>query len=99
MAAAAHAAGVGATIRVSLGGHHAPEICGYPLEEEAEVVSLSDGRWVLTAFTVGVEQDVGPMAGCLHYAQQHLQYLSKETMVLPRQAWDKQTEHRFAFEF
>ena len=68
MAAAAHAAGVGATIRVSLGGHHAPEICGYPLEEEAEVVSLSDGRWVLTAFTVGVEQDVGPMAGCLHYA-------------------------------
>ena len=38
-------------------------MCGAPLEEDAEVISLSDGRWVLTAFTVGVEQDVGPMAG------------------------------------
>ena len=63
VAAAAHAAGVGARLKVSLGGHHAPEMCGFPIEEDADVISLSDGRWTLTAFTVGVEQDVGPMAG------------------------------------
>lgn len=62
VAAAAHAAGIGATIQVSLGGHHAPEMCGFPIEAAAEVVNLSDGRWRLTAFTIGVEQDVGPMA-------------------------------------
>lgn len=62
VAEAAHKAGVGSTIRVSLGGHHAPELCGAPVEEDARVVHLSDGRWTLTAFTVGVAQDVGPMA-------------------------------------
>ena len=60
-AAAAHTAGVGATIEVSLGGHHAPEICGEPIVASAKVTALSDGKWTLTAFTVGVEQDVGPM--------------------------------------
>eukprot|EP01043_Picozoa_sp_COSAG02_P008158 COSAG02_NODE_256_length_26885_cov_54.604308_4_plen_140_part_00 len=38
-------------------------MCDFPIEEDAEVVSLSDERWTLTAFTVGVEQNVGPMAG------------------------------------
>eukprot|EP01052_Picozoa_sp_SAG31_P009265 SAG31_NODE_484_length_15037_cov_9.974762_5_plen_536_part_00 len=64
-AAAAHAAGIGATIEseVELGGHHAPELCGAPLlETNVQVLALSDGCWVLDAFTAGVPVDMGPMA-------------------------------------
>ena len=62
-AAAAHAAGVGAEVTLSLGGHHAPELCGEPLcLERARVLALSDGRYTLTAFTEGMEANVGPSA-------------------------------------
>jgi microcystin degradation protein MlrC len=47
-AVAAHRAGVGACISVTLGGRHAPELCGEPLRVEgARVMSLSDGRFTL----------------------------------------------------
>lgn len=62
-AAAAHTAGEGATLAVSLGGKAAPELCGAPIvSKNAHVRRVSMGRWTLTAFTVGVEQNVGPMA-------------------------------------
>ena len=61
-AAAAHRAGIGATLEVALGGRHAPEMCGAPVEASARVAALSDGRWALDAFTAGVPVDLGPMA-------------------------------------
>jgi microcystin degradation protein MlrC len=52
VAAAAHAAGVGATMGVALGGKHAPGMCGEAVRAQATVLALSDGKWVLQAFTV-----------------------------------------------
>ena len=58
-AMAAHAAGVGATIRVSLGGRLDPS-SGDPIEADAAVVALSDGRYELRG--VGWQIDLGSSA-------------------------------------
>ncbi|MBM3549439.1 MAG: M81 family metallopeptidase [Alphaproteobacteria bacterium] len=42
----ARAAGVGATVRLTLGGKHDPDFGGGPLEVEAKVTALSDGAFV-----------------------------------------------------
>ena len=45
-ARAARAAGLGATVRLSLGGKHDPAFGGGPLAVEAKVIALSDGNFV-----------------------------------------------------
>jgi microcystin degradation protein MlrC len=55
----AQAAGVGATIDVSLGGKH-DDIHGRPVELRAYVKCLTDGRFVLQAMFAGLEVDLGP---------------------------------------
>ena len=59
----AHAAGVGATIAVELGGRTQPELTGAPLHVQAEVTSLSDGRLTLTHWAPGLNIDMGASAG------------------------------------
>jgi microcystin degradation protein MlrC len=56
---AAHAAGVGGTIPVSLGGR-LDSSSGDPIEADATVVALSDGRYELRG--VGWQIDLGPSA-------------------------------------
>jgi microcystin degradation protein MlrC len=58
-AAAAHEAGVGATIRVTLGGHHDPARYT-PMPVEARVKLLSDGQARLE--TMKIPLDAGPTA-------------------------------------
>lgn len=58
-AAAAHQAGVGATIEVQLGGYHDPARFK-PMPVRAEVIGLSDGRAKLE--TMGSPIDAGPTA-------------------------------------
>ena len=57
----AHVAGVGATINVALGGKHCG-IAGPPVQVEAYVKTLTDGRFTLRAMFDGLEMDLGPMA-------------------------------------
>ncbi|HEX2851139.1 MAG TPA: M81 family metallopeptidase [Acidimicrobiales bacterium] len=59
--AAAHTAGVGQTIEVSLGGKH-DSLHGEPLRAAAYVKSLTDGRFVLTALAVGARVGLGRTA-------------------------------------
>lgn len=62
VAAAAHRAGVGATIDVRLGGKH-DEIHGAPLDLRVYVKTLSDGRFVYsTPMAAGVRVNMGLMA-------------------------------------
>jgi microcystin degradation protein MlrC len=62
-AAQAHAAGVGATISVALGGKSDPELHGQPVEATAYVKCLTDGQFILqTAMGRGSRVDLGPMA-------------------------------------
>ena len=62
VAAAAHRAGVGATIDVHLGGTH-DDMHGAPVELHAYVKSLSDGRFTYTTpMFQGVRTSYGPMA-------------------------------------
>jgi microcystin degradation protein MlrC len=62
VAAQAHRAGVGATIDVSLGGKH-DELHGPPLQLQAYVKSLSDGRFTYTTpMLAGVRENLGLMA-------------------------------------
>jgi len=42
----ARAAGVGSTVKLSLGGKHDPDFGGGPIEVEAKVTALSDGNFV-----------------------------------------------------
>ncbi|MGC4106733.1 MAG: M81 family metallopeptidase [Thermomicrobiales bacterium] len=61
-AAQAHEAGVGATIPVRLGGF-TDELHGAPIETEAYVKCLTDGRFVLTTpMGAGATEDLGKMA-------------------------------------
>ena len=58
----AHGAGAGATIAVRLGGK-TDALHGAPIETEAYVKALTDGRFVLTTpMWGGLELDLGPMA-------------------------------------
>jgi microcystin degradation protein MlrC len=62
VAAGAHRAGAGATIRVRLGGK-TDELHGAPIEADAYVKTLTDGRFTSTTRMLrGVSQDVGPSA-------------------------------------
>ncbi len=63
VAAQAHAAGVGAVIDVALGGKH-DGLHGEPIRASAEVLALSDGRWVLKAMGKGSRVNLRAMA-CL----------------------------------
>ncbi len=61
-AAAAHAAGVGATIEVRIGGRHGP-LHGEPIEATAYVKTLTDGRLVYTSpMLAGVRANLGKSA-------------------------------------
>ena len=61
-AAQAHAAGVGATIRVSLGGK-TDRLHGAPIEADAYVASLTDGRFIRQSpMGRGAQADLGRMA-------------------------------------
>ena len=57
----AHAAGVGATIEVKLGGKH-DDIHGAPIAATAYVKALTDGRYVLQQMFAGLEISHGRMA-------------------------------------
>ena len=57
----AHGAGVGATIRVRLGGKH-DALHGEPIVADAYVKVLSDGQFVLRAMSAGSRTDLGRMA-------------------------------------
>lgn len=59
--AAAHAAGVGQSIDVSLGGKH-DSLHGEPLHVSAYVKTLTDGRFVLTALAIGARVRLGRTA-------------------------------------
>lgn len=62
-AEAARAAGVGAQVRLSLGGHVAPAHGGGPVEESFRVLALSDGRFVHEGpYTPGQVGQFGPSA-------------------------------------
>lgn len=62
VAAQAHAAGVGSTIAVSLGGKHG-DLHGPPLELEVYVKTLTDGRFVYSnQMLAGVHANYGPSA-------------------------------------
>jgi microcystin degradation protein MlrC len=54
-------AGVGATLRLALGGHSHPAQ-GPPVEAEATVEALSDGRFAYTNLYAGLESSMGPSA-------------------------------------
>lgn len=61
-AAAAHAAGVGAIVRLTVGGK-TDRLHGDPVEVEGRVRLLSDGRWVHEGpENAGVPADMGPTA-------------------------------------
>jgi microcystin degradation protein MlrC len=61
-AAAAHAAGVGATVRLKVGGK-TDRLHGEPVTVEGRVRLLSDGRWVHEGpENAGVPADMGPTA-------------------------------------
>ncbi|MBX3705685.1 MAG: M81 family metallopeptidase [Pseudomonadales bacterium] len=60
-AAAAHAAGVGATIDLALGGRY-DELHGAPLPVRAYVKALHDGRITLQAMFRGAPLNLGPLA-------------------------------------
>ena len=63
--AQAHAAGVGATIHVRLGGK-TDELHGSPIETDAEVTALSNGRFVYRGpMMQGVTDSLGPTARLL----------------------------------
>lgn len=58
-ATAAHEAGVGAVINISLGGHH-DAMHGEPIETEAYVKALTDGRFIYTSKMLeGVPANLG----------------------------------------
>lgn len=57
----AHEAGVGATIRVRLGGRY-DDLHGAPLEANAYVKALHDGRITMQAMFRGAPLNLGPMA-------------------------------------
>ena len=60
---AAAAAGVGARVALALGGHTAPEHGGGPIEDEFEVLLLSDGRFTHEGpYTPGMIGNFGPSA-------------------------------------
>ena len=62
-AAEAHAAGPGATIEVSIGGRHDPELLGRPVEATAYVKGVTDGRFqVQSDMGGGAIRDLGKMA-------------------------------------
>ena len=61
VAAAAHHAGTGATIRIELGGKY-DELHGAPLPLTAYVKSLHDGRITLKAMFKGMPLNLGPLA-------------------------------------
>ncbi|HTO09873.1 MAG TPA: M81 family metallopeptidase, partial [Myxococcota bacterium] len=61
VARAAHAAGIGAKLDVSLGGKR-DRLHGEPLRARAEVTALSHGRVSPRAMLAGVELNLGPMA-------------------------------------
>ena len=61
VAAAAHAAGVGETIQVSLGGK-TDDLHGEPLELTVYVKALHDGRITLQSMFKGAPLNLGPMA-------------------------------------
>jgi microcystin degradation protein MlrC len=58
-AAAAHRAGVGATISVRVGGKH-DDLHGTPIPLTAYVKVLTDGRFTLQRMLAGVALDLGP---------------------------------------
>ncbi|MCR9277044.1 MAG: M81 family metallopeptidase [Pseudomonadaceae bacterium] len=60
----AHSAGVGSTIEVRLGGH-TDDLHGAPIEANAYVKALSDGRLVLQHMYAGAPLHLGPMAQLL----------------------------------
>lgn len=61
-AAAAHRAGAGATVNLEVGGHSDAAL-GPPVSMQAEVVAISDGRFVYDGpMWRGVEDDLGPTA-------------------------------------
>jgi microcystin degradation protein MlrC len=54
-------AGIGATVRLSLGGHTAPEHGGGPIEDDFKILRLSDGRFTHEGpYTPGVIGNFGP---------------------------------------
>jgi microcystin degradation protein MlrC len=60
---AATAAGVGATQRLSLGGHTAPQHGGGPIDDEFEVLALNEGIFTHEGpYTPGVIGNFGPSA-------------------------------------
>lgn len=62
-AAQCHAAGVGATVSLRLGGKIDPEAFGGPIEVRATVTKLSDGRLVMEGpMLAGVPFQLGPTA-------------------------------------
>lgn len=62
-AAAAHRSGLDATLAVSIGAHRdRTGLSGRPVDCDAIVVGLSDGRFRLRAMGAGLEADLGPMA-------------------------------------
>jgi microcystin degradation protein MlrC len=54
-------AGVGATLRLSIGGRSHPAQ-GSPVEADATVEALSDGRFIYTNLYAGLESSMGPSA-------------------------------------
>jgi microcystin degradation protein MlrC len=64
VAAQAHAAGVGSSIDVSLGGKY-DALHGAPLALRAYVKSLADGRLIMQAMGKGARLNLGPMARLL----------------------------------
>ena len=59
----AHAAGVGATINARIGGKTDPDQLGAPIEVEAYVKSVTDGRFITQSpMGRGSLQDLGRMA-------------------------------------
>ncbi len=61
VAAQAHEAGVGATLRVSLGGK-TDDLHGEPLDLEVYVKALHDGRLIMQHMFKGAPLNLGPMA-------------------------------------
>ena len=62
-AAAAHKAGVGATLSLSLGGKKDPRFGGLPLPVTAKVLKLSDGNYVRKGpMATGTKGSLGPSA-------------------------------------
>lgn len=60
---AARTAGVGASVRLSLGGHRAPQHGGGPIADVFEVVALTDGRFTHEGpYATGTIGNFGPSA-------------------------------------